>query len=505
MKTLIRIASVSKIYRLEEIEVRALRGVTFDIGRGEFVAVMGASGSGKSTLMNILGCLDRPTRGAYLLEGLDVASLREEELAAIRSRSVGFVFQNFNLLARATALENVELPLFYSGWPSDGEDRAQQLLDLLGLSGREQNHPSQLSGGQQQRVAIARALINNPAILLADEPTGNLDSTTSIEIMESIRRLNRERGLTVVVVTHDPDVAAYADRIITFRDGMIVSDEHPAETRGVGNGAAARAESSADTEGVHARGEQRIAPGENPWMFGAMAFSAAGRALQRNKLRALLTMLGIFIGVAAVIAMVAVGNGARYSVQQQIQSLGTNLLVIMPGATTYNGVRAGLGSTSTLTVKDADAIDKDINGVAAVSYIDRQIAQVVYGNRNWSSDISGVTPAYLAIRDWPVVIGRAFSEDETQNAAPVCLLGQTVANNLFAESENPVGSTIRVKNFPLRVVGVLAAKGQSGFGAKIRTTSCLCPFIRLSARCSGVLRSPPRCHLLQAMVRPTQY
>jgi len=466
MEKLIRIASISKTYRLGEIEVRALQGVTFDIDAGEFVAVMGASGSGKSTLMNIIGCLDRPTSGMYLLEGVNVALLHEEELAAIRSRSIGFVFQSFNLLARTTALENVELPLFYSGWPSDGEDRARQFLDLLGLSGREQNHPSQLSGGQQQRVAIARALINNPAILLADEPTGNLDSTTSIELMDVIRRLNRERGLTVVVVTHDPDIAAYADRIITFRDGIIVSDEHPALAHTVGAGSTHSGSGAGGREGDHKTDSrpQGLTAGENPWMFGAMAFSAAGRALQRNKLRAILTMLGIFIGVAAVIAMVAVGNGARYSVQQQIQSLGTNLLVIMPGATTSNGVRAGLGSTSTLTIKDADAIAKDINGVAAVSYIDRQIAQVVYGNRNWSTDISGVTPAYLTIRDWSLAAGRAFSEDEAQNAAPVCLLGQTVVNNLFGVGENPVGSTIRVRNFPLRVVGVLTAKGQSGFG-----------------------------------------
>ncbi|MBV8359888.1 MAG: ABC transporter permease, partial [Deltaproteobacteria bacterium] len=464
MEKLIRIASVSKTYQLGEIEVRALRGVTFDIEPGEFVAVMGASGSGKSTLMNIIGCLDRPTSGTYLLEGVDVASLHEEELAAIRSRSIGFVFQSFNLLARTTSLENVELPLFYSGWPPDGEERAQHFLDLLGLSGREQNHPSQLSGGQQQRVAIARALINNPAILLADEPTGNLDSTTSVEILEVIRKLNRERGLTVVVVTHDPDIATYADRIITFRDGVIVSDERSLAGDSGGSSAHLGSAGERPDDYTTANEPQRATRGENPWMFAAMAFSAAARALQRNKLRAVLTMLGIFIGVAAVIAMVAVGNGARYSVQQQIQSLGTNLIVVMPGTTTSNGVRAGLGSTSTLTIKDANTIAKDINDIAAVSYIDRQIAQVIYGNRNWSTSISGVTPAYLTIRDWSLAAGRAFSEDEAQNAAPVCLLGQTVVNNLFGEGENPVGSTIRVKNFPIRVVGVLTAKGQSSFG-----------------------------------------
>ncbi len=465
MEKVIQIVGVSKTYKLGEVEIRALRGVNLDIERGEFVAVMGASGSGKSTLMNLIGCLDRPTAGHYLLQGIDVASLNEEQLAGIRSRSIGFIFQNFNLLSRTSALENVELPLFYSGWPKDGVVRAQGLIDMLGLTGREQNQPSQLSGGQQQRVAIARALINEPAILLADEPTGNLDSAVSVEIMEIIRRLNRERSLTVVVVTHDPDVAAYADRVVTFRDGVIVSDRR--------NDSAAEASSSeASAPRIYSRWENeptrgsdgRSAITEDAYTFVAMALSAAARALRRNKLRAVLTMLGIFIGVAAVIAMVAVGDGARYSVQQQIQSLGTNLLIILPGATTSNGVRAGLGSTSTLRVADADAIAKEVSAVEAVSYMDRQVAQVVRGNRNWSTTISGTTPEYLTIRDWPVVDGRPFTADETRDAAPVCLMGQTVVNNLFDEDQDPVGTTIRVKNFPLRVVGVLSVKGQSSYG-----------------------------------------
>ena len=456
MEKVIQIFELSKTYAVGEIQIKALRGVSFDIGRGEFVAVMGASGSGKSTLMNLIGCLDRPTSGRYLLEGVDVASLDEEELALIRSRRIGFIFQSFNLLSRTTALENIELPLFYSGWPADGERRARELINMLGLAGREHNHSSQLSGGQQQRVAIARALINEPAILLADEPTGNLDTTTAVEILETIRKLNQERGLTVVVVTHDPDVAAYADRVITFRDGAIISDKSNR------SGDCARlAKTQADSRPQE---RQELRDAENRWTFGVMALTAAGRALQRNKLRAALTMLGIFIGVAAVIAMVAVGDGARYSVQQQIQSLGTNLLVILPGATTSNGVRAGFGSTSTLTVEDAEAIAKEVNGVEAVSYMDRQVAQVVYGNHNWSTSISGTTPEYLTIRDWPVADGRAFTDEETQGAAPVCLLGQTVVNNLFAEDENPIGTTIRVKNFPLRVVGVLTVKGQSSYG-----------------------------------------
>jgi macrolide transport system ATP-binding/permease protein len=459
MSKVIEVAGVTKTYRVGEVEVRALRGVDLSIEAGEFVAIMGASGSGKTTLMNILGCLDRPDSGRYLLEGVDVAALGDEELAAVRGRRIGFVFQNFNLLARASALENIELPLFYSRWSAESERRARELLTTLGLAGRESNHPNQLSGGQQQRVAIARALINRPAILLADEPTGNLDSATSVEIMELIRRLNHEQRITVIVVTHDPDIAAYTDRVVTFRDGHIVSDERrtaPASGAAPATAAPAGASRSAEFASGGARGEA--------WSFAAMALAAAARALRRNKMRAALTMLGIFIGVAAVIAMVAIGDGARYAVQQQIQSLGTNMLVVLPGATTSNGVRAGLGSTSTLTVADARAIRKQIQAVSAVSYADRQVAQVVYADQNWSTSINGVTPSYLTIRDWPVVRGRGFTVEETHTAAPVCLLGQTVANNLFGQGVDPIGATIRIKGFPLRVIGVLGVKGQSNWG-----------------------------------------
>jgi ABC-type lipoprotein export system ATPase subunit len=208
---LIEIRGLDKTYRVGEVEIKALKDVSLGIERGECVAIMGSSGSGKSTLMNILGCLDRPTAGRYLLEGVDVASLDDGALANIRGRRIGFVFQSFNLLARASAAENVELPLFYTGGAQDGARRASELLRLVGLAGRERNHPNQLSGGQQQRVAIARALVNDPAILLADEPTGNLDSQNSNEIMAIIRRLNQEQGLTTILVTHEPEVAAYVD------------------------------------------------------------------------------------------------------------------------------------------------------------------------------------------------------------------------------------------------------------------------------------------------------
>ena len=221
----IRLENVHKIYDLGEIQVPALRGVSLEIYPGEFVAVMGASGSGKSTLMNIVGCLDRPTRGRYLLDGKDVSALTKDELAAIRSHKIGFVFQQFNLLPRTSALENVELPTIYAGVPiEERAKRAGQALKRVGLAERAGHFPSQLSGGQQQRVAIARALVNNPSLLLADEPTGNLDSRTSVEIMEILQGLNDQQQLTVVIVTHEPDIAQYAKRALEFRDGKLRRD-----------------------------------------------------------------------------------------------------------------------------------------------------------------------------------------------------------------------------------------------------------------------------------------
>jgi putative ABC transport system ATP-binding protein len=225
MPALIETDRLTKTYKLGDVTVNALQGVTLTIERGSFVAVMGASGSGKSTLMNLLGCLDRPTSGRYWLDGIPVEGLDRDQLAEIRNQKIGFVFQSFNLLARMSATENVELPLLYSSVDTgDADERARRVLALVGLAGREHSLPTQLSGGQQQRIAIARALINAPEILLADEPTGQLDSHTSAEIMDIFQQLNRTHGITVIVVTHSDEVAAFASRIITFRDGQIVSD-----------------------------------------------------------------------------------------------------------------------------------------------------------------------------------------------------------------------------------------------------------------------------------------
>jgi putative ABC transport system ATP-binding protein len=225
-RPVIQLDHIHKTYTMGDVEVHALRGVSLTINEGEFVAIMGASGSGKSTTMNILGCLDRPTRGTYILDGEDVSQMSKDERADIRCKKIGFVFQGFNLLSRTSALENVELPMLYLGVDAaTRHERAIEALNAVGLQGREQNHPNQLSGGQQQRVAVARSLVNHPALILADEPTGNLDSRTSVEVMEIFQRLNRERGITLVLVTHEPDIAEYADRVIVFKDGKIKSDQ----------------------------------------------------------------------------------------------------------------------------------------------------------------------------------------------------------------------------------------------------------------------------------------
>lgn len=465
-EVVIETENLRRVYRAGSVEVHALAGVTLTIRRGELIAVMGASGSGKSTLMALLGCLDRPSGGRYLLEGADVSALKEPELARIRSERLGFVFQSFNLLPRTSALENVALPLYYDprGAVSAAERsaRARASLRLVGLAGRERNTPAQLSGGEQQRVAIARALINSPAVVLADEPTGNLDTRNSHEIMETLVRLNRDQGVTVIVVTHESDIAAYADRVVTMRDGAVVSDER---NRPAATSAKVPVPGRAATPpatGAGQRGDS--AAGPRSWPFWRMVVSSATQAIVRNKMRSGLTTLGVLIGVAALIAMVAVGQGANRAVGELIQSLGTNMLIVLPGATTAGGVRSGFGSASTLTVADAAALRRDDAAVAQVGYMIRQVGQVQYHNRNWSTGLFGVTANYDGITNWRLAAGRGISPEDVSSAALVAVIGQTVYRQLFEPYESPVGATLLVRGVPLKVIGVYQAKGQSPMG-----------------------------------------
>ena len=464
---IIRVVNATRTYHVGDVDVHALRGVNLTVEPGEFIAIMGSSGSGKSTLMSLLGCLDRPSSGEYYLEGVNVAGLTEPELARIRSERLGFVFQSFNLLARTSAIENVALPLFYAAGGASSRtertERARASLKLLGLADRERNTPGQLSGGQQQRVAIARALINNPILLLADEPTGNLDTKTSHEIMATLQALNRERGVTIIVVTHESDIATYAGRVITMRDGEVISDERRQAVRPQ-PGASTGVLPAGSLPNPRLPAPAAAGSAATVRAFALMIVAAAFQALARNKMRSALTMLGVFIGVAALIAMVAVGQGANEAVRKQIESLGTNLVVVVPGATTMGGMRSGQGSASTLTVVDAEALRREAPAVGSVSYLIRQMGQVQYANQNWTTNIQGVSANYPPTTNWQIASGRGISQEDDNNAALVVVLGQTVSRQLFGASENPVGAVIQVKSVPLRVIGVFASKGQTSYG-----------------------------------------
>jgi macrolide transport system ATP-binding/permease protein len=487
----IKVENVTRSFLVGDVTVEALRGVSLTVQSGEFVAIMGSSGSGKSTLMNILGCLDLPTSGHYFLEGVDVAALHEPELARIRSERLGFVFQSFNLLARTSAIENVGLPLYYSASGPKRRavriERARAALHLLGLGERERNTPAQLSGGQQQRVAIARALINAPSLLLADEPTGNLDTRTSHEIMDTLCSLNREQGVTIVLVTHEADVAAFADRIVTMRDGVIVSDERVAKsatpTTPTALAAAAEVERSAFFHPPAPRAS--TLPTGGFLAFALMILTAAAQAIGRNKMRSALTMLGVFIGVAALIVMVAVGDGASEAVRKQIENLGTNVVVILPGAATTGGIRAGFGSASTLTVADARAIHREDPAVAQVGYLIRQQGQVQYASQNWTTNIQGVSTIYPSITNWQIAAGRNITAEDNNSANLVVVIGQTVYHQLFGPGENPVDAFIQVKSVPLQVIGLLVAKGQSPFGTD-QDDLVMMPFTTAERKVLGV-------------------
>jgi macrolide transport system ATP-binding/permease protein len=460
----IRIEKVSRTYHVGDIDVDALRDVSLTVEHGEFIAIMGASGSGKSTLMSILGCLDRATGGRYWFDGIDVAQLAEPDLASLRSERLGFVFQSFNLLPRTSAIDNVALPLLYAmsgqGHARARFERARAVLDKLGLSDRERNTPGQLSGGQQQRVAIARALINQPSLLLADEPTGNLDTRNSNEIMQTLTSLNREQGVTIIVVTHEPDVAAFADRVLTMRDGQIISD-----VKSTRRDKAPRTADAATGELVRTREPPAFVRSSGAsWPFAWMVMTAAAEAIWRNKMRSALTMLGVFIGVAALIAMVSVGQGANEAVRKQIARLGTNLVVILPGAVTSGGARGGSGSASTLTVADAQAIRREAPAVGEVSYLIRQSGQIRFASQNWTTSIQGVSSNYPPMTNWQIAAGRAITPEDERGAELVAVLGETVRRQLFGTFQNPIGAMIQAKGVSLRVVGVLDTKGQTSFG-----------------------------------------
>ena len=454
----IQLRNIGKTYGLGGIETQVLQEVTLEIGRGEFVALMGSSGSGKTTLMNVLGCLDRPSCGRYMLDGRDVTAMSPQDRAFLRNQKLGFVFQTFNLLPRTSVLDNVLMPLTYSpssGSQPEARSRAESLLRRVGLGSHLHHEPSQLSGGQQQRVAIARALINEPALLLADEPTGNLDSWTTEEVLKIFQELNRE-GVTIVLVTHDEAVARHAGRIVRIRDG-IVEPEGPPRSQA---GAAAPADAPDPCPHSTRGGDPFLS--SLPGMRRMLQTALTG--LLRNTMRAALTTLGIVIGVAAVITMMEIGRGSSSSIQKTIAGMGANNLLILPGAAAIGGVSHGSGSMMTLTPGDVEAIEREVESVRAVAPAVRARTQVVYGNRNWMpNEVTGTTPAYLDVREWTVAEGESFSEQDVRSSAKVCLLGRTIVRELF-QGKDCIGKELRINNVPFRVTGVLSPKGASMMG-----------------------------------------
>ena len=445
---MIELVDISKTYQLGRTGVRALRGVSLKIAPGEFVAIMGPSGSGKSTLMHILGFLDRPDGGSYFLNGRDVSRLSADEGALARNRLIGFVFQQFHLLPFLTALENSALPLVYAGRRLLKE-KARAKLEEVGLASREDHRPGELSGGEQQRVAIARSLVNDPLIIMADEPTGNLDSVSEEEIISLLEELNRN-GKTIVMVTHERSIADRAGRIIYMRDGRIVSDEKKSSVEAP----PVLIPDSISLDDVFS-GERQL---RSRAVF-ADHFRQAIHAVFSHKLRSLLSMLGILIGVAAVIAMLALGRGASESISERLASMGTNLLMVRPGSRNHRGVSAAAGEVTRFRISDAAAM-AELEQISRTSPSVSGRGRLIYGNKNWDTRVQGVGVDYAEMRASDPDVGRFFTEDELRKRAKVVVIGRTIARELFGESD-PIGAVMKINRINFEVIGVLPEKGSN--------------------------------------------
>ncbi|MFL7046490.1 MacB family efflux pump subunit [Vibrio cyclitrophicus] len=451
---LLEISGLSRCFPAGDDQLTVLNNVNLTIRRGEMIAIMGASGSGKSTLMNILGCLDTPSEGTYLVNGRDTSVMNPDQLAELRRDYFGFIFQRYHLLDDLTAIGNVEIPALYSAEnKASRQARAEQLLKRLGLAERMDHKPSQLSGGQQQRVSVARALINGGTVILADEPTGALDSHSGKEMMDLLRELHQQ-GHTIVLVTHDPKIAASAERVIEISDGGIVSDI----TSGANNDSASTEYSATRIEEKQSVNKPISKPFSAQWFSVVEAFKMSLSAMGSHRLRTFLTMLGIIIGIASVVSVVAIGNGSQAQVLSRMASMGTNTIEIKPGSG-LGDRRAG--RVRTLTTNDANALT-NLSFVDSVTPTVRVNVAVRYGNEAVTAEVQGVGSDYFRVRGFEVAQGQLFDDGSIDALEQVAVIDNNTLNDLFPDGE-ALGKVIFLGRLPVRIIAVTEAR-EMAFG-----------------------------------------
>ncbi len=462
---IIEINKVNKFFGQDENRVHVLKDIDLNIKRGDFVAIIGQSGSGKTTLMNTMGCLDVPTSGSYKIDGIETSGLSANALAWVRGRKLGFIFQRYNLLSSLNAVENVALPAVYTGLSFQARtERAQDLLTRLELADKFVNHPNQLSGGQQQRVSIARALMNGGEVILADEPTGALDSKSGEVVMDILKDLHRE-GHTIILVTHDSTIASYAHRVIEIKDGVIISDTRR------------------QPEGPEVNYENPVDKNVNPFAFYrdqfVEAFKMSIQAILAHKLRSLLTMLGIIIGIASVVSVVALGQGSQERILENISSMGTNTINIYPG-TGFGDRRSG--RVRTLTVSDSDLL-------ARQSYLDSSTPStstsgiLAYGNQSLTASLNGVGEQFFDVRGLKIDIGRLFTQTDVRDVASVVVIDPNTHDKLFPRDLNPLGQVIIFRRQPLTVIGV--TQPQSAMFGPSDQLSLWSPYTTVMSKITG--------------------
>ena len=440
---ILELQNINKFFGQGANRVHVLKGINLTVEKGDFVAIIGQSGSGKSTLMNIIGCLDTPTSGSYRINGIEAGKMDRDQLAELRSRTFGFIFQRYNLLTSLNTRENAALPAIYLGMGAEERtQRAVELLKRLELGNKLRNKPNELSGGQQQRVSIARALMNGGEIILADEPTGALDSKSGEMVMEIIKGLHKQ-GHTIILVTHDSKIAAQASRIIEIKDGEIVSDE--------------RKTSDFYKIEEEVRKFKRSKLETFKYRF-AESFSMSIHAILANKMRSLLTMLGIIIGIASVVSVVALGNASQAKIMEQINSMGTNTIDIMPGSG-FGDMRSG--KVKTLKVSDSDYLSKQ-------GFIDNSTPSVsgsgtlVYGNTSSTAQLKGVGASFFDVKGHKIALGRIFTQDEVNNIASVVVIDHNTKKEVFADNPNPIGEIVIFNKKPLKIIGVTEEENNPG-------------------------------------------